>query len=328
MDETSLIYYQRCLKMGLNPKVVNDINGFELSVGRKKLYFRSRQTPFNNNAAAGIACNKYSTNKVLEAHGIPVPKATAFTQVEFEQGQWDLGDLSYPLVIKPTIDTSCGEDVICSIRNPRELYTHLERLFKRHECLSLEEYHGGLQSFRILVFYGQVIALTKRTGAHVIGDGTNTIQQLVERDNAKRDILAQTLPLGPITLNDETTQLLEQQRMTLESVPKPEQRVMLRMSCNSTHGGIFESIETKLIHKDNARLAVEAARVLGLNLTGFDVICQDISTSMQHSKGFFLESNQGPDIRIHELLYYGTPTPVSERMIKRLIKEHRRFGWL
>lgn len=323
MNKITKLYYNSSLKLGL-PTVNREIamDGFTVVLGKYRYHFKGAFTPYSNVTGVMIGQNKFSTNKILEAEGLPVPKATGLTLDEYLNKEWDFKDLTYPVVAKPTKGSACGYNVICNLKNEAALMDHIHRNIHMQQCISVEEYKGGLRSYRVLVFYGEVIGVVERIPAHVVGDGEHSIRELIKQKNIIRRQLKATIPTGPIRINQETHIIFEEMGITIEDVPEIGKTIPLRYICNSTHGGTFISFKPSIICKENAELAARAARVLGLNLAGFDVLCENISIPIEKSSGFFIEVNCDPDLTIHEQDYSGTKVEVSKVIMKRLIKWH------
>lgn len=298
------------------------MDGFSVKLGKYYYFFRNGLTPFNDVASNSYSVNKFCTNKLLEKAGIPVPKATALTLNDYRKNNFSFKELKFPVVVKPTWHSACGHHVTCNIKTEQALSEYIEKHIKPLQCLSVEEFHEGLRSFRVLVFYDKVIGVVERIPAHVIGDGEQTIRKLIKAQNIIRKGLKKTIPTGPIRIGDETKIIFEEKKISLDYVPQTGEIVPLRYICNSTYGGTFISLETNVICKENAALAVRAARALNLNLVGFDVLCKDISIPIINSEGYFIEANSDPDITIHENSIAGKKNPVSKVIVQKLIQEH------
>ena len=84
----------------------------------------------------------------------------------------------------------------------------------------------------------------------------------------------------------------------MSDVPPAGQRVFLKRTGNMSTGGI--SIDrTEEIHPDNAEIAEQAARVVGLDIAGIDFICPDISVPVRETGGGIVEVNAAPGFRMH-----------------------------
>jgi cyanophycin synthetase len=322
MNKVMELYFASCQELNLNPFVIEEINGFKVSFGKKTFFFSSGNTPFNDAASASITYDKFFTNKLLEKSGLPVPRAIACTRDYFEQAKLDVSHLNFPLVTKPTYDSSCGEDVFCNIKDEAQLHSILKKSYEYYFCMSIEEYQADLRSYRVLVLYGKVIGLVERIPAHVIGDGIHTISELIKIQNNERERLRHVLPLGDLIIMDETLEIFKELGVTAETIPKKNDKIPLRYICNSTYGGSIIGLHLNKIHPKNAKLAESAAKALNLNFVGFDLICEDISIPIENSRGYFIEANQNPDITIHENVKNGTTTRVSRTVMKKLIQQN------
>jgi cyanophycin synthetase len=262
-------------------------------------------------------------NKVLGSAGFPVPKATAFNEREFKEKNLEflMEDLHFPVVIKPTNGTALGQDVICNINNTIDLDRLLKKKFVDHKLLTIEEFHGGLKSYRVLVFFNKVIGVVQRFPAHVIADGIHTIAELIDITNIEREKLKDHLTLGPIQIDEEVHIRLKEMNLTLESIATAQECIVLLHTCNSSRGGTMTSLG-KSICPENARLICQAAKALNLDFVGFDVACEDILIPIKKSRGIIIEANYNPDLTIHENPISGIPCNVSKKIVQRLILQH------
>ncbi len=322
MNKVMELYFASSQELNLHPVAIEEINGFKISLGNKTFLFSNGNAPFNDAASASITYDKFFTNKLLEKSGLPVPRASACLRDDFEQGKLDVSQLNFPLVTKPTYDSSCGEDVFCNIKDEEQLQSILKKNFEYYFCMSIEEYQPDLRSYRVLVLYGKVIGLVERIPAQVVGDGLHTIAELIELQNAKRKRLLHLLPLGDLRIMDETVEIFNDLGVNEKTIPKQNEKIPLRYICNSTFGGSMKGLDLNSIHPKNAKLAALAAKALNLNFVGFDLICEDIGIPIENSRGYFIEANQNPDITIHENVTKGPATPVSKIVLKKLIHQN------
>ena len=252
MDKNSIRYYQSALKLHLPVTFVQEIDGFELYLGKKRYFFRGALSPLNDGCSTDISLNKYCTNKLLENAGLPVPKAKAIHVTDFEQGKVEekIADLKFPLVIKPMKDGGRGRDVLCNIQSMEKLKEYLSDYFLLYEYVLIEEFYAKLKSYRVLVFMNKVIGVVLRFPASVIGDGKHTLRALIDLTNIQRRETSDMLP--PIVVDHELHIRLNELGMSLEYIPKKDERVTLCYTCNATRGGSFESLG-KQICKENRK---------------------------------------------------------------------------
>lgn len=323
MDKNAQLYYESARALKLPLIKIPSIAGFKLKLGKYHYFFRGGETPFNQGSSISVATNKYCTNKVLEAAGFPVPKAVAFNQHAFQTNSIEtlLKDLRYPLVVKPTLNSAAGRDVVCNIQTTEQLINYLSAYYQRHDFLSVEEFHPHLNAYRVLVFHNKVIGVTQRFPAHIVGDGVHSIKELITISNRTREALKYTTCLDPITLDDDFKSRFSELSITLETIPKKDEKIELCYKCNSVLGGTIHSLGTRIC-KENARLFISAAKALNLHLVGFDVQCEDILKPIISTKGVIIEANYNPGITIHDIPLSGIKNPVSKKMMKYFIYKH------
>src|SRR5262249_37550579 len=154
---------------------------------------------------------------------------------------------------------------------------------------------------------GQVVGVAERVPGHVVGDGRRTIAALVAEVNADpRRGVGHEKGLTRIEIDHQAHRLLAQAGYTLETVLAQGQVFALRSTGNLSTGGTATD-RTDVIHPDNVEIAVRAAKVIGLDVAGIDVICPDISRSLREQAGVIVEVNAAPGFRMHVSPTVGTP---------------------
>jgi cyanophycin synthetase len=76
-----------------------------------------------------------------------------------------------------------------------------------------------------------------------------------------------------------------------------------------------------LVHPEIARRAVDAVRMVGLDIAGLDVIAKDISRPLREQGGAIIEINAGPGLRMHLAPSKGTPRPVGRAIVDMMFPE-------
>src|SRR4029450_6648151 len=116
---------------------------------------------------------------------------------------------------------------------------------------------------RCLIIDGRMAAIAERVPASVTGDGTSTVEQLV--DNANADPRRGGGPekvLTRIQVDDAAVALVRDQGFEMTDVPPEGRMVKLALTGNMSTGGI--SIDrTYEAHPENVEIAEEAARMIG-----------------------------------------------------------------
>ena len=260
---------------------------------------RIRATMTSQTASLGvdIASDKKLTNRLLAATGVPVPRAEVVRDAEGAVAA--AKRIGYPVAVKP-LDGNHGRGVVLNLADAdavRDGYP-VARAESRRGGVVVETFLTG-NDYRCLVIGGVLRAVAQRVPAHVDGDGKHTVSELVELTNADpRRGIGHEKVLTRIKVDDEAISYAREQGFELSDVPPRGHRLYLKRTGNMSTGGI--SIDrTEEIHPDNAEIAELAARVVGLDIAGIDLVCPDVSLPVRETGGGIVEVNAAPGFRMH-----------------------------
>lgn len=273
-------------------------------------------TSETSNIAVDTASNKELTNKLLHEVGIPVPRGVTVRNVD--DAVREARRIRYPVVIKP-LDGNHGRGVCINLKDEDEIREFFPVAMEesRAGIVVVESFVEGLD-YRILVVNNQVVAVAERVPAHVVGNGTHNVEQLIDITNSdpRRGVGHEKI-LTRISIDSQTLETLERNGLTLADVPAKGQIVPLKRTGNMSTGGT--SIDrTDDIHPDNEDIARQAAMVVGLDIAGIDFIVPDISKSIRQSGGAIVEVNAGPGFRMHTNPTEGHPRHVGRAVVDML----------
>ena len=243
-----------------------------------------------------LACDKEGTKQMLGNAGIPVPKGTViYSLAELEDSLDWLG--GYPIVIKP-LDGNHGRGITLDIQSWDQAEAAYDRARGVSNGVIVEHYYKG-RDHRVLVIDHKVVAVSERIPAHVVGNGVDTIEALVEQENRNPargeghdNVLTQ------ITLDRTTDKLLDSQGFDLDTVLRKDEICYLRETANLSTGGVAID-RTDEIHPDNVWIAERASRLIGLDVAGIDIVTDDISQPLKAVDGVIVEVNAAPGLRMH-----------------------------
>ena len=74
--------------------------------------------------------------------------------------------------------------------------------------------------------------------------------------------------------------VLAEQGLSADSIPAAGAVAVLRRNANLSTGGSAEDV-TDQVHPNLAARAVDAARIVGLDIAGVDVVCCDVSVPLE-----------------------------------------------
>ncbi|MEO7139041.1 MAG: ATP-grasp domain-containing protein, partial [Ferruginibacter sp.] len=188
----------------------------QLGYGVHQKRIRATIASTTSNIAVDIAGDKEETKLLLGAAEIPVPGGTV---VRTEEGLQDAVDkFKYPLVIKP-IDGNHGKGNTTNINTWEQAVKAFEAAKVYGRNVIVEKFITGFD-FRCLVINNKFICAALRTPASILGDGTHTIQWLIDETNKDpRRGFGHEKVLTQITVDGSTMKMLDEIGYTLETIP-------------------------------------------------------------------------------------------------------------
>lgn len=273
---------------------VRSIIDYSLECDGKKHYFSAARGDLVSKEAIKICIDKHKTKKILEKAGVPVPKGDIFNERDSDEEIIKYSkNIEYPVVIKP-LKGRGGKGVIANIKNEVELGEALQYIRKElgYSKVILEEHIFGVDH-RVFVIGDKVVGAFKRIPANVIGNGKQTIEELLKQKNKNRN-KNPALNKLPIKVDEELQTTLKEKGYTLDSVSKKGERVFLKTKNNVSSGGDATD-STDELSDEVKKFAVKAAKAIpGLIQCGIDIIIDPLT-----KKGVVLEVNSKPSIRNH-----------------------------
>jgi cyanophycin synthetase len=287
----------------------------QLGYGVYQKRVEATTTEHTNIIATDIACNKRATKELLGDMGIPVP--TGFVVRRLDDLAGTIEDVGgYPVVVKP-LNANHGKGITVNINDLKTAEAAYDAAKEHSDTVLLEKYVVG-DDYRLLVINNKLQAVAKRVPAQVVGDGHSTIQELIDAVNRDpRRGYGHENVLTQILVDDMTRRLLENQGFTLDTVLELGQACSLKSTANLSTGGSAVDC-TDIIHPYNIFIAERAARIVGLDVAGIDLICPDITVPVSENGGAIVEVNASPGLRMHLAPSEGIPRNVAEPIIDML----------
>ncbi|HTJ97020.1 MAG TPA: cyanophycin synthetase, partial [Rhodocyclaceae bacterium] len=279
--------------------------------GSKQRRIQAAETDRSSAIAESIAQDKELTKKLLHAGGVPVPLGRAV--VNGEDAWAAANEVGMPIVVKP-LDGNQGKGVTVNLTDKDAVLKAYEFARSFRKNIMVERYLPG-HDFRMLVVGDKLVAAARREPPNVVGDGEHTVAELVEivnKDPLRGD--GHATALTKIRLDELGLAVLAKQDMTPESVPGKGVRVVLRNNANLSTGGTATDV-TDDVHPDVASRAVEAARMIGLDVCGIDVLADTLQRPLEEQNGGVVEVNAAPGLRMHLNPSYGKGRDVGKAII-------------
>ncbi len=288
---------------------LNDGNLVQLGLASAQHRIWTAESEHTSAIAESIAQDKQVTRSLLRGVGVPVPDGRA---VSTALEAWDAAkDLGLPVVVKPR-EGNYGRGVSIGLTSREAVLKAFDVANAERDGVLVEQCIKGLHH-RVLVVGNRVIAAARGEPDQVIGDGVHSVAELVDRTNAKPERGdPQTHPLSRLELDAIALELLAQHGYTPQSVPSAGAVVILHYNGDPT-----EDV-THLLHPSTALTAVLAAKTVGLDIAGLDIVAEDISRSLEEQQGAILEVNSSPGLLMHLRPLSGQPQPVGQAIIEEI----------
>lgn len=305
------------LKRGIPVRRLNDGSLVQLGYGVKQRRIMAAETDRTGAIAEEIAQDKELTKMILKSAGVPVPHGMI---VRSREEAWqEAQDIGLPVTVKPA-DGNQGRGVAVNLATEQQVKDAYDAARQESREVMVEENVQG-RDFRFLVVGNHLVAAACRVSAHVIGDGTHTVAELVAIENSdprrgdKHALNLSKIPLDAVSLG-----VLRDQGLTPESVPPEGAFILIRRNANLSTGGTAIDVTDK-VHPLNASFAVGAAKCVGLDIAGIDIVAEDISVPLDEQGGKVIEVNAAPGLRMHLAPSEGQGQPVGQTIINMLFPE-------
>ena len=296
---------------------LNEYSLIQLGHGRYQKRIQATITSETDYIAVELASDKKVTNKILADLGLPVPVQRLVSSPK--EAAQAAGRIGYPVVVKP-LDGNHGNGISVNLTDPEtvsDAFDFAVEHNKRGKSVIVESYIQGLDH-RMLVVNGNLVAVSKRVPGHIVGDGKQTAEQLIEEVNSDpRRGVGHEKVLTRLELDRTAIAHLAEAGYDKDSIPPEGEVVFLRSTANLSTGGTAVDV-TDIVHPDNRAMATRAVKAVGLDIGGVDFLSADISKSYKDNRAGICEINAAPGFRMHVAPSEGKPRDVAGAVMKML----------
>ncbi len=293
-------------------RLLADGNLVQLGYGACSRRIWTAETDRTSAIAEGISRDKDLTKTLIKSCGVPVPEGRLVDSVA---DAWEAAEeIGLPVVVKPS-DGNHARGVFTNLVTREEVAAAYAAAVEEGSGVIVERYVRGSEH-RLLIIGGKLVAAARGETAKVVGDGRSTIDELINMqiNSDPRRGAAEEFPLDIIDLAENPVARLEvtRQGFSPESIPPSGREVLIVRSGNHTDD------VTDAVHPDTAAIASLAARIVGLDIAGVDLVCEDISQPLDGQRGAIVEVNAGPGLLMHLKPETGQPRPVGRAIVDQL----------
>lgn len=286
----------------------------QLGYGINQQRFQATITGKTSSIAVDIACNKEITKKMLQDAAIPVPAGDLVTDADGLERV--IRKIGFPLVLKP-LDGNHGRGQTINVQDWETAKEGLVYAQTISHKVIVERYVTGFD-YRVLVINHKMVAAARRVPAHIVGDGSATIQELIDLENQNpRRGYGHENALTEINVDKDTLELLDKLEYSLETVPQKGETIYLKSTANLSTGGTSIDV-TDMVHPENITMCERISKIIGLDVCGIDIMAENLTQPLKESGGVILEVNAAPGFRMHLAPSEGLPRNVAGPVVDML----------
>lgn len=268
-----------------------------LSYRGKEYYFTGYPVGAHaNSARADFAGDKIGTKKHLSTGGFPTPRGKLYPVWQTDRAVHEtMQSLGFPLVVKPERGTF-SRHVTTDVTDEHTLRAAIAHAGRYQPYFLVEEYIGTGFVHRVTVIDFKCIAAARQVPAHIVGNGRDSIETLLQATNtARRHEKAR----NPRTLLHEIPPPSTLTPPDLQRIPSINETVVLHRNPFMRLGATIVD-ETPRMHLDIVELCEAIAKHFDIRCAGIDIILEDCSRPRSTQVCKILEINNLPSIEIHE----------------------------
>jgi cyanophycin synthetase len=300
---------------------LNNVSLVQLGYGSKQRRIQATMTDRTSALGVEIADEKFRTKELLMRAGIPTPKGAIVESVE--EAARLAEDLGYPVAVKPEVGNH-GKGITARVSNAEQLAAAFAAACEVHDAVIVEKSLTGFD-FRVLVIDGKLVAAALREPAHVVGDGTSSIRQLIDKVNSDpRRGVGHEKMLTAITVDAMTERLLSFRGFKLDETLPAEEKLYLKSTGNLSTGGTARDV-TDEIHQDVRLMCERVARIVGMDCVGIDIVAPGLDQPLSHGSAGIVEVNAAPGFRMHLDPTEGKPRNVAKPFVEMLFPSDVSF---
>ncbi|MEH6449706.1 MAG: cyanophycin synthetase [Oleispira sp.] len=252
----------------------------------------------------------FADNKVPHAKGLIFLNPFAAIRFAKQHG--------FPLVIKPNV-SGFSRGSHFPIKTYAELWKAIFLAKLWWPTTVVEQYLLG-KNYRVVVVKGssaddksgsnsekgQIMSVIERFSPYVLGDGTQSIEQLIDEENSVRDSMNLFPVIHPLSKGSVTKTFLKKNKYSLATVPAAGEIVTLFYRISLAPGGVVSVIDQATIPQVNKDLFIDVLGMFGANILGIDVIMKEgIDQPYTEQDCILLEVNSRPYLKMHDYPRFG-----------------------
>jgi GNAT-family acetyltransferase (TIGR03103 family) len=301
MNPYARIIINEARRRGIGVDVIDAEGGlFQLASGGRAVRCRESLSELTSAVALSICDDKAMTRRIVEAAGVSVPEEVEASDRGAVKAMLERNG---SLVVKPARGEQ-GRGVAVDLDTMESVERAIDIAAAQSDQVLVESYHKG-EDLRLIVIGYKLVAAAIRRPAEVIGNGRDTVRQLIDRQSRRR--AAATGGESRIPLDVETERCVAKAGFAMDDVPPEGLCFPVRKAANLHTGGTIHDV-TEHVHPKLVDAAIRVARAIGIPVVGVDFIVKHPA----EPDYVFIEANERPGLANHE------PQPTAQRFVDLL----------
>jgi cyanophycin synthetase len=268
-----------------------------------------------NPVGINIAKDKNLAKQFIFQLGFPVSLSKVVEdESELEEA---LKKIKFPLVVKP-LGSEGGKGITVNIEN-KELLIDSFHIAKKYDKKVLIEKYALGDYYRITYVADGSYAAIKNMPAFIIGNGNDTAENLIKKENNFNIDRRKEGRLKKIKISEKAERFLKSKNYVLGSVIPVNEKIPLCFG--GFDGGEYIDV-TEKVATYYLQLSKKIADFLGLPIVGIDILAENIEEPLDINGGIVVEINGSfPDIDIHYKPTIGESRNLAPNLIEYLFSQ-------
>lgn len=247
--------------------------------------------PFTMSIVNDLSTDKSRATIFASENGVNTPPTMSVEAQNIDEERLrDFLALHKKLVVKP-LDRSLSLGLTTDITDIDHLKKAIGKASQYSAAVLVQAQVFG-EEVRLALLNGKAVAALLRRTPQVVGDGTSTVQQLIDEENKSREKIKDSLVEYPLLDNS-----LIRKSVDRHLVPLPGEVIELSRATMISKGcsvyDIFENIDESYI-----RIAERLVQKLGTGFIVVDIFVQSFTQPANESNYWFIEFNTSPVLKL------------------------------
>ncbi|MFA6257282.1 MAG: hypothetical protein WCT29_02075 [Candidatus Paceibacterota bacterium] len=269
----------------------------------KEIYFQSLPIPPKYLELTADWDNKFVLKEELKKHGIPVPAYIPLSNLNEDSLAQTFDTIPKPFIVKPKLG-SRGRHTTTNIHTLPQMKeaVRIAKILSPH--LIIEEHLTGYVCRATLVS-GKLAGFYRGEAPTVVGDGTQTIKQLISEKDRNRNARVEA-----VTISEELKSHIGRSGFALNDVLPKGVVLPLTHRVGRLFGGATKEMLDEL-HPNFIPIFEKVAKLTELAVAGIDCIIPDPTKAPDAQKWGIIECNTLPFIDLHYYALEGKPQNIA-----------------